>query len=34
VREELGRLAHAGDHEAALEVLRRLQETARGALKP
>lgn len=33
-REELGRLAHAGDHEAALEVLRRLQETARGALKP
>jgi DNA primase len=34
VREELGRLAHAGDHEAALEVLRRLQESARGALKP
>lgn len=34
VRKELGRLAHAGDHEAALEVLRRLQESARGALNP
>lgn len=34
VKEELGRLAHAGDHEAALEVLRRLQQTAQGAMRP